>query len=98
MEPITDLKQLTSIPRAIVWFSAAWCGPCQRMDRSELTEAAREAGIPIYYCDETENPDMVDQCRIIQFPTFILFGGVYELSRRMSADTAKVCMWIRKQK
>jgi len=82
--------------RFLIWFSAAWCGPCQKMDKKELEAAAYEMALPFYYCDETVNPDTIAHVGIKQFPTFIMFNPKNEVGRRMSADTVKVCQWIRK--
>ena len=35
----------------LVWYSAYWCGPCQRMDKAALDAAATEIGVPFYYAD-----------------------------------------------
>jgi thiol-disulfide isomerase/thioredoxin len=91
----TQFKQLTPVPY-IVWFSAAWCGPCQRMEKRMLEETVTECNIPFYYCDQTVNPETIDAVGIKQFPTFVLFRDGEEVARRSTADTAKVCSWIRK--
>lgn len=82
--------------RFIVWYSAAWCGPCQRMDKKALQEAATEMALPFYYCDETVTPEVITAVGITTFPTFVMYGSKVEVGRRMNADTTKVCQWIRK--
>ena len=82
--------------RFMIWFSAAWCGPCQRMDKKELEAAAKEMALPLYYCDHVVNPDTTDHVGVKQFPTFVMFNPKNEVERRMSADTVKVCQFIRK--
>jgi thiol-disulfide isomerase/thioredoxin len=77
--------------RFIVWYSAAWCGPCQRMEKPRLEEATR---IPIYYCDEVVNPDVSVKEGVRQFPTFVFYSAGKEQSRRAHYDTTKICQWI----
>jgi len=82
--------------RFLIWFSAAWCGPCQRMDKKILEETARECAIPFYYCDEVVNRETVEYVGIKSFPTFIMYMPKQEMGRRLSTETTKVCQWIRK--
>ena len=91
-----QFKELLLSPTFLVWFSASWCGPCQRMDKKTLEETAEEMGIPFYYCDESVNRDTIDAVGIRSFPTFVLYDKGSEVSRRVSADTTKVCQYIRK--
>ena len=99
MQHLTTVEQfnalLTSGTRFIVWCSAAWCKPCQRMDKDVLVSAIVEKGIPIYYCDDTVNPQVIAVCGIKTFPTFCYFKGGVQVGSRNSADAAKVGMWIR---
>jgi len=82
--------------RFLVWFSAAWCGPCQKMVKQELEAAAKEMSLPFYYCDHVVNPDTADHVGIKQFPTFIMYNPKVEVGRRVSSDTLKICQWIKK--
>lgn len=83
---------LDSKIKFLVWFSAAWCGPCQRMEKNRLEEAYT----PLYYCDVVENPDSVARAGIQKFPTFILYEEGAERARRVHSDTTKICQWINK--
>jgi len=108
MIPLTTLEQFETLwrgydatgrpgpKRFLIWFSAAWCGPCQQMDKQALEEAAREMSLPLYYCDEVVNSDTIQRVGIRSFPTFIMYNPQNEVGRRMNADTTKVCQWIRK--
>ena len=82
--------------RFVIWFSAAWCGPCQKMDKKALEAAVHEMSVPLYYCDHVVNPEAADHYGITQFPTFVMFNPKVEVARRISGDTGKVCQWIRK--
>jgi hypothetical protein len=66
------------------------------MDKKALEETAEEMGLPFYYCDETVNRDTIDDVGIRTFPTFVLYEKGAEKARRVSADTTKVCQWIKK--
>lgn len=87
---------LSSQSKFLIWFSAAWCGPCQNMDKQALVTAAEATGLPFYYCDQTVNPDTVDSNAIQAFPTFVVFEKGQRQSFRKSADTVKVCQYIEK--
>lgn len=83
--------------RFLIWFSAAWCGPCQKMDKTQLEAAAWEKAIPFYYCDETVIEGAASRANITSLPTFVFFKkGEGEASRRNSSDATKVCQWIKK--
>ena len=88
-----QFKELLLGSSFLVWFSASWCGPCQRMDKAALESASN---IPLYYCDETVNIETIDHVGIRTFPTFVLYSKGVEVARRVSADTTKVCQWIKK--
>ena len=99
MAEITTMAEMHKIrlryPKYIIRFSASWCGPCKRMNQDELVEAAQEAKIPIFSID-VDNEELKEVATITQVPTFILFVGGEESLRRISSETAKVAMWIRK--
>ena len=97
MLELTTPQQFADLGKTgfIVWCSAAWCKPCQRMDRDMLVSAAVDKGLPIYYCDDTVNPQIITHCGIKTFPTFCYFNGGAQMASRVSADSAKVSMWIR---
>ena len=66
------------------------------MEKSALDSTAHEMAIPLYYCDETLIEGAAEIAGIKSFPTFILYRLKEEVGRRNSADTIKVCQWIRK--
>ena len=65
------------------------------MDKDVLVSAVVEKGIPMYYCDDTVNPQVTVLCGIKTFPTFCYFKGGALVGTRNSADAAKVGMYIR---
>jgi len=98
---ITNADELVRLKAAskgklVVWYSAAWCVPCQKMEKPLLSSVAEESGITLLYCDQTVVPDVFHEAEIRQMPTFICYVDGVEVARRLSADTAKVCMWMRR--
>ena len=91
-----QFKELLRGSMFLVWFSASWCGPCQRMNKKTLEETAAELNLPFYYCDESVNRDTIDAVGIRSFPTFVIYDQGSEKARREIADTVKVCQWMKK--
>jgi len=99
MIEITSVEQFNQIKetgRFIVWFTAAWCGPCQRMDKAFLEDAAKAKKLPLYYSDETVNPDLATRYGIIQYPTFCLFVEADCVSTKSSANATNIMMWMKR--
>jgi len=96
---LTSQKQfetlLSSHTSFIVWFGAAWCGPCRNLDKAAIDQAGIDATIPIWYCDQTVNAETPDHCNIKAFPTLVFFTKGSSVSSRKSADTFKLCQFIR---
>jgi hypothetical protein len=79
----------------IVYFTAAWCKPCKKLDLDAICTAADACGVPIYKCDETVNEYTSGYCGVRSFPTFILFRPKTVLSTLHSSDTGAVIEWVR---
>lgn len=78
----------------IVYFTAAWCKPCAKLDVSHIQSAADAKGIPIYKCDETVNTYTSGYCGIRKFPTFLYFRPQATISSLQSSVTEDVVQWI----
>ncbi len=78
----------------IVYFTAAWCGPCKALDCDAIAAAATKRGIPIYKCDYVTNEYTVGYCRVNSFPTFLYFKPKKPVSDIRSNKTAEVIDWI----
>ena len=78
----------------IVYFTAAWCGPCKALDTTAIANAATAIGLPIYKCDYVTNEYTVGYCGITSFPTFQLLAPRKILSTFKSNTTAEVIAWI----
>ena len=79
----------------IVYFTAKWCGPCQRLDTESLTKTAEEKGIAIWKCELTVNDYTGGYCGIRSMPTFVYYMPKKIVSTLQSSDTATVANWIR---
>lgn len=78
----------------IVWFSAAWCGPCKRIDAAQVEAAATAKGIPFWKCDDTINNYTGGYCGIRAIPTFVFMYPKVIQTKITSADTDTVIQWI----
>lgn len=78
----------------IVYFTAAWCGPCKLLDTDTIANTAQEKGIPIYKCDETVNDYTSGYCGIRKFPTFVLFNPKKVRDTISSNNTQTIIDWI----
>jgi hypothetical protein len=80
--------------RWIVYFTAAWCGPCKRLDLDAIQAAAGEKGIQLYKCDYVVNEYTSGYCGIRAFPSFVCMKPKAIMSTLKSAETAEVIRWI----
>ena len=80
--------------RWIVYFTAAWCKPCKKLDLDAIHAAAAAKDIEIYKCDETVNDYTAGYCGIRSFPTFVMFEPQVAKSTLQSCDTQKVIEWL----
>ena len=78
----------------IVYFTAAWCGPCKRLDLVAIADAATAAGLPFYKCDYVVNDYTSGYCGVRAFPTFVYMKPRKILGQHKSAETAEVVGWI----
>jgi hypothetical protein len=80
--------------RFIVYFTAAWCKPCQNLDLTRLESTALARGITLLKCDETINDYTAGYCQVRAFPTFVFYTPGKEMSRIKSNITEDVDNWI----
>lgn len=79
----------------LVYFTAAWCGPCKRLDLATLEMAAKERGLTLWKCDYAKNEYTPGYCGIRAFPTFQLYSPKKPGPTIQSNETEKVAAWIR---
>ena len=78
----------------IVYFTAAWCKPCQKLDCDLLAAYAALQGLTIFKCDATVNDYTSGYCQIRAFPTFVLYRPRQEVLRFQSNNTEAVKDWL----
>lgn len=78
----------------IVYFTAAWCGLCKKLDLPAIADASAVANIPLYKCDYVVNEYTSGYCGIRTFPTFVAMKPKKIISQIKSTDTADVTNWI----
>ncbi len=78
----------------IIYFTASWCKPCQKLDISRIDETCKVVNIPFYKCDHTVNDYTAGYCNVRSFPTFILVKPKKIESSIQTNDTEKVLEWI----
>jgi thiol-disulfide isomerase/thioredoxin len=78
----------------IVYFTAAWCGPCKALDCDTIAAAAKARNVPIYKCDYVKNEYTVGYCAITSFPTFLYMKPRKPLSEIKTNVTSEVISWI----
>ncbi len=79
----------------LIYFTAAWCGPCKRLDLVRLEAAAKERDLTLWKCDYVVNEYTVGFCGVRAFPTFQLFSPKKPGPSIQSSDTETVATWIK---
>jgi thiol-disulfide isomerase/thioredoxin len=77
-----------------IYFTAAWCGPCKKLDQAAIEAAVKERSLPYFKCDETVNKYTSGYCNVRSFPTFHFCRPKKLVSSCSSSDTAEVLAWI----
>ena len=99
---LTTLEQFELLWRGqqkfILWCSAAWCGPCQRMDKKLLEETTREARLPFYYSDIVVNDEIAERCGVKSFPTFVIIQSGEIIAKHTDSDTIRTVLFIKRNK
>ena len=81
----------------IVYFTAAWCGPCKRLDCDELDKVAALKNLTIWKCDAVVNDYTAGYCGVKAFPTFMHFQPKKIVSVIQSNQTEAVKQWLLQQ-
>jgi thioredoxin 1 len=71
--------------KKILYFTAAWCGPCKAM-APIITEVLGE-GLMITKVDVDSNPGLATQYNIKSIPTFVLVENENEIMRKAGVQS-----------
>ena len=78
--------------KKLLYFSAAWCGPCKTMVGPVMDELTTE-GYPIQKIDVDSNPDLSAQYAIRSIPTMVVLDEngieINKVSGARSSDEIK---------
>jgi thiol-disulfide isomerase/thioredoxin len=78
----------------LVYFTAAWCGPCKALDLAAVERIAALYDLPIWKCDYVVNDYTAGYCNVKSFPTFLIITPKKIEFELKSNDTAKVCDFL----
>jgi thioredoxin-like negative regulator of GroEL len=80
-------------PVCVIYFTAKWCGPCNRLPLDKIIQA--NSKIAWYLCDIDENDYTAGYCGIKSIPTFmpIVNGKAYQ--PLTSSDPEKIILSLR---
>lgn len=76
---------------SLLYFTASWCGPCQRVypllnELSAKLKGNEKYNIEFYKVDLDENEEFCEKCNIRSVPTFFVMNGKNLLSHCSGAD------------
>ena len=65
---------------SLLYFTAKWCGPCQKIaplmiDLSNKLKEKKDYNIEFYKIDIDKNEEFCDKCEIKSVPTFFIMNG-----------------------
>jgi thioredoxin-like negative regulator of GroEL len=94
-----DEASKASKPR-LLYFTATWCGPCQRMKATTWSDTTVEAALQKYVpvkIDIDEHPDLARQYRIEAIPTMVLVGtdGMLVRSTTGGMSSQEFLSWLK---
>jgi thioredoxin 1 len=83
----------TIAPFIVIWFTASWCGPCQKVDGDRLI--AELPMIEWLKCDIDQNNYTPGFCGVKAIPTFMAVAGKKILGKLQSSSTEDVSRWAK---
>ncbi len=81
-----------------IYFTAPWCGACQRLDLPAIAALTANRNDVVWYkCDIDANDYTAGYCQIRQIPTFLCIKNKQVVSRITSSVNQTVADWIGQQ-
>jgi len=88
LKPVDEKGKLA--PEAvIVYFTAAWCGACKRIDFDSLLSSTPKT-LVWYKCDVDENKYTLGYCGLSKIPSFALIKDGKFFGKFSSSDTLTI--------
>lgn len=79
-------------PFTIVYFTARWCGPCQRLDMASIEAISPK--INWLKCDIDENKYTPGYCGVRSIPTFLAVANKKIVGQLQNSDSGRVKAWV----
>jgi thioredoxin-like negative regulator of GroEL len=79
-EPVPD--------KSVIYFTASWCGPCQRIDKELLNRSF--SNINFLLCDIDRNDYTAGYCGIRKIPTFLVIYKTKIIDTFSSTNTFEI--------
>ena len=89
-EPLPPGTELP--PISIVYFTATWCGPCQRLDTAALEAATPQA--TWLKCDIDRNKYTAGYCGVRSIPTFMIIADKKVVGQYGHSDMNRISAWL----
>ena len=82
----------------LYYFTASWCGPCQRIWEDFLKLTDRYPNILFFKIDisEDENNEICEKCNVDSVPSFLLFKDRTYIERITGANLEAVLIMLNK--
>ena len=82
----------------LYYFTASWCGPCQRIWEDFLKLTDRYPNILFFKIDisEDENNEICEKCNVDSVPSFLLFKDRTYIERITGANLEAVSIMLNK--
>jgi thioredoxin-like negative regulator of GroEL len=93
MTTLTDQDLQTTLdasPKAIVMFSASWCGPCKAFKPKFQKLAEETTGVDFFYCDVDSAQRAAMDLSIQSVPTIVSFRDGDDVRKVIGADESGV--------
>jgi thioredoxin-like negative regulator of GroEL len=76
----------------VVYFTAAWCGACKRLDLDKIVTS--NPRIQWYKCDVDQNDYTGPFCGVKSLPTFVAFNAGTVVDKLSNSSTDNVIAWL----